>query len=58
MNAVSEKVDLNEVKRRQQQEIDDNCGAFGLPRGLKQDNRPKKVLSKEELLMQQKVKEI
>ena len=44
--------ELNEIRRRTQQEIDDSCGAFGLPRGLKQDNRPRKLLSKEEVQIQ------
>ena len=39
------------------QAIDDGCGAFGMPRGLRQDNRPKPILSKEELALQKKAKE-
>jgi hypothetical protein len=52
VGCVSDKIDLNEIRRRTQQEIADSCGAFGLPRGLKQDNRPRKLLSKEEVQIQ------
>jgi hypothetical protein len=49
VGCVSDKIDINDIRRRQQQSVDDGCGAFGLPRGLKMDNRPQKFVSQEEL---------
>ena len=52
VGVTSMRVDINDIRRRQQESVHDNIGAFG--RGFKRDNRPKPIKSFEEKLFLKK----
>lgn len=56
VGAQSTRVDINEIRRREQAAVDANVSAFGQTRHFKRDNRPKPEMSKEEIALKKKLK--